>query len=87
MYVHEAVQILSLPIILRPLQNKILKWKTNNATCIKYWYDISKYPQYQIVLPPNDWQKMVGMTISVAIGCLDLDKRKGLMLLLTGKQK
>jgi hypothetical protein len=32
-----------------------------------------------MVLPPNDSQKMVGMAISVAIGCLDLDKRKGLM--------
>jgi hypothetical protein len=32
-----------------------------------------------MLLPPNDWQKMVGMAITVAIGCLDFDKRKGLM--------
>jgi hypothetical protein len=32
-----------------------------------------------MVLPPNDWQKMVGMAISAAIGCLDFDKRKCLM--------
>jgi hypothetical protein len=31
------------------------------------------------VLPPIDWQKMVGMAISVAISCLDFDKRKCLM--------
>jgi hypothetical protein len=30
-------------------------------------------------LPPNDWQKRVGMAVSVVIGCLDLDKRKSLM--------
>ena len=38
-----------------------------------------------MVLPPNDWQKMVGMAISVAIGCLDFDKRKGLMSLLESR--
>jgi hypothetical protein len=32
-----------------------------------------------MVMPPNDWQKRVGMAISVAISCLDLDKRIGLM--------
>jgi hypothetical protein len=32
-----------------------------------------------MVLPPNDLQKMVGMAIRVAIGCLDFDKRKCLM--------
>jgi hypothetical protein len=32
-----------------------------------------------MVLPPNNWQKMVSMAVSVAISCLDLDKRKSLM--------
>jgi hypothetical protein len=41
----------------------------------------------QMVLPPNDWQKMVGTALSVAISYLDLDKRKGLADVLAGKQK
>jgi hypothetical protein len=42
----------------------------------------SSSPHNQMVMPPKDWQKMVGMVISVAIGCLDFDKRKWLMSLL-----
>jgi hypothetical protein len=38
-----------------------------------------------MVLPPKDWQKMEIIAISVAIGFLDLDKRKGLMSLLEGR--
>jgi hypothetical protein len=47
--------------------------------CVKYQYDISSSLHNQMVLLPNDSQKMVGMAISVAISWLDLDKRKGLM--------
>jgi hypothetical protein len=42
-------------------------------------YDISSSPHDQMVLPPNDWNKMVAMAVSVAIGCLDFDKRECLM--------
>jgi hypothetical protein len=81
LYVHEAVWILSLPIISRPLQNKTLKMENKNATshwvgCLKCWYDISSPPHNQMVVPPNDLQKMVGIAVSVVIGCLHFDKRK-----------
>jgi hypothetical protein len=38
-------------------KQNIVKGKTNNATFIKYRYDISSSPHNQMVLPPNDWQK------------------------------
>jgi hypothetical protein len=44
--------------------------------CLKWWYDISSPPHNQMVVPPNDLQKMVGIAVSVVIGCLHFDKRK-----------
>jgi hypothetical protein len=38
-----------------------------------------------MVLPPNDWQKMVGMAVSVDISCLDLEEERPDVL--AGKQK
>jgi hypothetical protein len=50
--------------------------------CVKCQHKGTSSPNNQVDLPPNDWQKMVGMAKSVVINCLDFDKRKSLMSLL-----